>query len=220
MTNPEILKREGRPLDWPAGWPRTVAQNRRRSPFVKPAFVRDRDEVIRRLGRRGTMVVITSDLPLNSMGLPSGEGRCADPGIAVWWVERGRERVMACDRWLGISENMRAVNVSLQALAGLDRWGAAEMVERAFSGFAALPPGSGEQTVAQPEIVDWRGILEINEDNARSLMGDAYSEAVLLSLVKTKFRNLMAKVHPDRGGDVELAARLNAAMAAAEAELR
>lgn len=220
MTN-DLKDRQSKPLDWPAGWPRTVAQMRRRSPFAKPQFARDRDEVIRRLSRRGTHVVVTTDLPMNSWGLSDGGARNpADPGVAVWWVERGRERVMSCDRWLTVGENMRAVNLSIQALAGLDRWGAAEMVERAFSGFAALPPPGGTATEVQPAPIEWRKILEIDEDGVRKVMGDAYSTEMLLQIVKKKYRVLVSQVHPDRGGvDAERAVELNAAMAAAEGEL-
>lgn len=184
--------------------------------------MRDRDEVIHRLNRRGTNVVVTTGLPINSRGLPDASARNpSDPGVAVWWVERGRERVMACDRWNYVSENMRAVNLSLQALAGLDRWGAAEMVERAFSGFAALPPGSGADVGVVPaEPINWRKVLEIDEEGVKSVMGAAYSTEMLLQIVKKKYRVLVSQVHPDRGGqDAERVVELNEAMGAAEGEL-
>lgn len=220
MTEP-IKNRESWPLDWPAGWPRIPASSRKRSPFQGPQFARDRDEVIYRLQRRASHVIVTTALPMDTRGLPNAQARLPDdPGVAVWWVERGRERVMACDRWRHIAENMRAVNLSLQALAGLDRWGAAEMVERAFSGFAALPPPGGTSTEEVKPPIEWRRILDIDEAGVQKVMGDAYSTEMLLQIVKKKYRVLVSQVHPDKGGvDAERAIELNEAMSAAEGEL-
>lgn len=201
-------------MQWPEGWKRTSPGFRQRSMF-EPHFTADRDQVIRWLEKRGSRVVITSDLPTRQDGLPY-YASVGDPGIAVWWVEKGHERVIACDRWLRADENMRAIAKTLEAMRGLDRWGATEMVERAFSGFAALPPGSGEEHVPQPAAPkkrEWR--LVLGQAGPWPHLGNDE----LLALAKHRHRELIKFHHPDRGGDLVRAAEINAAMAEAEQEL-
>lgn len=203
------MARSPYPLQWPDGWRRTP-DGRRGRPQFQGQFARDRDAVIRQLKRRGcSQIVITSDLPTRNDGLPYANARCSDPGIAVWWVERGRERVMACDRWRSVDFNMRAIDLSIEAMRGLDRWGASDMVERAFAGFAALPAGD---QVAPPrrtwaevfDLVELRGVLHGPE---------------LLAVVKQRHRERIRLAHPDAGGDPAIAAELNAALDEAEKEL-
>lgn len=122
------MTRDQYPLQWPEGWPRTAEILRRRSSFGNgrpmSAF-QTAIEVMDEMDRLGAAnAVITSFLPTRSDGLPYSAGRCEDPGIAVWFVLDGHERVFACDQWETPAENMRAIAKSVQ-----------------FAGFAALPPG-------------------------------------------------------------------------------
>lgn len=199
-----ITKREAYPLQWPSDWERTPNSKRTRPQF-QPQFARDRDSVIKQLKRRyASNIVITSDLPLRNDGLPYANASCSDPGIAVWWVEKGREQVIACDRWQHVNYNLRAIDKSLEALRGLDRWGATQLVERAFAGFAALPSG-------EPTKRPWRVVI-----------GGIWPELPneeLLSIAKARYRAAMKTAHPDAGGDGVLAAELAVAMEEAEKEL-
>lgn len=205
--------REPFPLQWPEGWQRTPWSRRQRSAF-SPHFTADRDDVIHWLRKRGSRVVITSSLPTRQDGLPY-YASTEDPGIAVWWIEKGHERVVACDRWIRADENMRAIAKTLEAMRGLDRWGASEMVERAFAGFAALPPGTGEASPppAAPRRT-WRQVFDIATN-----LGQIFNDAELLAVVKARHRLLIKTAHPDAGGSHEIAAELNAALAEAEREL-
>lgn len=132
------MKRSPFPLQWPEGWART--RSRYRSDFDKSrGFNKARDGTLHQLELMGaTQIVITSNLPTNAKSLPhsASAGQPPDPGIAVWWVKTGKERVMACDRWSTVVENMHAIELSIGAMRGLERWGASEVVERAFAGFA------------------------------------------------------------------------------------
>src|SRR3546814_19053229 len=50
----------------------------------------------------------------------------------------------ACDRWDTVRDNVRAIGKTIEAIRGIERWGASDMMERAFSAFEALPaPGGG-----------------------------------------------------------------------------
>lgn len=194
------MSRKSYPLQWPQSWKRTDA-HRRGVPKFETAFTRDRDSVIRQLRMRGGgHIVITSDLPTRADGLPYANARCDDPGIAVYWIQGGHEHTIACDRWRRVEQNLRAVEMSLEALRGLDRWGASEMVERAFAGFAALPPAPSQKR-------PWREVLGLSP-----LEG-------LFSAAKAKHREMIRVHHPDVGGDPSIAAALNAALDDAAAEL-
>jgi hypothetical protein len=47
---------------------------------------------------------------------------------------------MAQDRFWSIIGNMRSLTISIEGLRQMERHGGATMMERAFDGFAALPP--------------------------------------------------------------------------------
>lgn len=208
-----MSKRDPYPLQWPDGWKRATSRG---VPKFVARFALDRDRVLRQLHRRGgSHIVITSDLPTRNDGLPYADATARDPGIAVYWVERGREHVIACDKWRTAAQNLRAIDMSLEAMRGLDRWGAAEMVDRAFAGFAALPAGSGEGHAAPPSTPKrtWRDVFTVNG------VEQHVDKVELLAIVKVRYRDLIKTAHPDAGGTHEQAAELNAALAEAEREL-
>jgi DnaJ-domain-containing protein 1 len=205
-------------LRWPASWPRTPATARERSLFGKThsgdvslADARHMvDHELRLLGAANA--AITCNVGSGSI----------DPGVAVWFEINGEPRVVACDRWLSVAENLHAIVLTIEAMRGMARWGVGQVVERASAGFMALPAGSSAATEIQRSpyvaatgyqtrqpiavIADWRKVL-------RAEPGDD------LAAVKRRFRRLMSAVHPDQGGRDAIAARLNAAMADAAREL-
>lgn len=218
-------KREPFPLAWPDGWTRWPANDRRKSKFgykasgqvsLSGALMFLRDE-LSRLGAAN--LVITSDLPTRNDGLPYADGRATDPGIAVWFLlpdARGamQERVFACDKWRSPAENMQAIALSIEAMRGLDRWGAGDIVSRAFAGFNALPPGDGGTPPQQPAKRSWREVLNMTGGIMSSL-----SPADQVAIAKTRHRDAIKQAHPDVGGSHERASELNTALAEAEAEL-
>lgn len=214
------MARSPYPLSWPENVPRS--RWRDQSAFDKKrGFTVARDGVYKQLDMmHANHVVITSNLPLRSTGVPysSGPGQIADPGIAVWWVKKGTEHAIACDRWQTCVENMRAIEKTLDAIRGIARWGTAEMVDRAFAGFAALPAGSGTEygvaPVREPPKT-WREIFGVNIEPWASLPPDD-----LLAIVKARHREKLKECHPDKGGDAALAVQLNAALQTATDELR
>lgn len=211
------MARSPYPLDWPPNVPRV--RYRDHSAFDKSrGFTAARDGVYKQLSMMSAShVVITSNLPLRSTGVPysSGPGQISDPGIAVWWVKKGAEHAIACDRWNTCVENMRAIEKTLEAIRGISRWGSAEMVDRAFAGFAALPPGSGEEGVApveQPKT--WRQVFGLDIPPWTDL-----PPMDLLALVKARHREMAKKAHPDHGGTDAAMTLLNTALQTAEWEL-
>ncbi len=187
---------EAFPLSWPNGWPRTKQPTRSK---FDVSFTAARDglmEQIRMLG--GKLPILSSDLELRRDGLPyAGQREPSDKGVAVYFQWKGQQRVFACDRWDRIKDNIRALEKTIEAVRGIERWGASEMLDRAFSGFTALP-APGEQAQR-----DWRDVLELNADE-RSRVSKA--------IIEGRFRYLAAKRHPDRaGGSHEAMSELNRA---------
>ena len=217
------MKREPFPLQWPDGFPRTMNADRMRSRFGvrgQVSFSQARNEMLDELERLGAAnVVLTSDLPVRNDGLPYASSRAGDdPGVSVWFVlpdSEGKlhERVFPCDKWKTHAENMTAIARTVEAMRGMDRWGVGQVVERAFAGFAALPPGpTGTIPPATPKK-PWRGVLP----GPWHVAGISNDE--LLVLAKAAHRRLITAAHPDAGGSHELASELNAALAEAELEL-
>lgn len=202
------------PLQWPDNWPRTqtLGAGPRRFRVSLAVAVRALQHELDLLG--ATDAVITSDLPVKGDGTPYADGRADDPGIAVWFTLDGAEHVLACDRWPDPADNLRAIGCSIEALRGLKRWGAADLVNRAFTGFRALPAGAPQR--------GWREVFgpypELTPQAVKRL-SDA-QRAGLLGHLRQRHREMIRDAHPDKGGPTALAAEVNAAMDAAERELR
>lgn len=203
------------PLAWPEGWRRTPAASRGHAKFGKSTrntgqtWSSKRDltnaesieRVLAELHRFGfgrDDVVISMNLPVRLDGLPRSDARNPDdPGAAVYWQERtGARRVIAIDQYLRVADNLAAIAATLDAMRAIERHGSAQILERAFTGFTALP---GPR--------NWREILGV--DGKCDLAG-----------ARAAYRRLAGEHHPDRpNGSHDKMSELNAAIAAAEKEL-
>lgn len=200
------------PLQWPAGWPR--AKHRKDAQFGKAeqkpgqsykskaditmadAMKRVRTE-LERLGIDvGDDMIVSTNLKLNLAGLPRGDqGEPGDPGAAVYFqaLKPGSPmRVVAIDAYNRVRDNVAAIAATLEAMRAIQRHGGAQILERAFTGFAALTaPGK-----------TWWDVLEVKPDATRAA-------------IEANFRRLAHDRHPDRGGDHDRMAELNEARDAA-----
>jgi len=189
------------PLYWPEGWKR--ANHRRRSAYHRNnSFAGCRDFVLAEMRRLGSReVIISSNIPLRNDGLPKADfAEPKDPGVAIYWVQKGAPRVIACDAWTKVWENLRAIGLTIAAMRALDRHGASQVLERAFAGFAALPAAGSAR--------GWREVL----------FGDPHIAATL-DQVERAFIELAKIHHPDKGGDTARMAEISAARSAARKEL-
>lgn len=161
------------PLQWPAGWQRTSPHRRERGAF-KTSFAKARDELMSEISRMGgRLPVLSSNMALRRDGLPYAQQvRIEDPGIAVYFERKGRPMCFACDRYTTVEANTQAIRKTIEALRGIDRWGASDMMERAFTGFVAL----------EAPRDDWRAVLDESDPEG-------------------SYRRLRAQHHPDRGGE-------------------
>lgn len=131
------------PLSWPPGWPRQGGRESD-SRFKGPTYQWDRvyrglKEELRRIG--ATNIVISTNQPLRNDGFPYAQQRnISDVGVAVYFTRNGKSLVMAQDKFWSIIGNMRSLTMAIEGLRQMERHGGAVMLERAFDGFAALPP--------------------------------------------------------------------------------
>lgn len=188
------------PLQWPDGWARTNPMERRRSRFsTTPAAAWDNLETeIFRLG--AVDWVASANQPMLMNGRRSATaGRVDDPGVAAYWRQPTGtgyvERVIACDRWDRLHDNVHAISLSIGALRGLDRWGATDLVDKAFEGFKMLPPAKRA----------WFEVLGVQPDAP-------------LSVVEAAYKALAKERHPDHGGEVAAFRELSEAIAEARKE--
>ena len=104
-----------------------------------------------------------------------GQREPEDNGVAVYFNRKGKQQCIPCDKWDKITDNLHAVGLTISALRGLDRWGAKEMVDAAFTGFKALPDNTGI-----PLFFD---DCSNNEE------------------LRERYLVLVKELHPDTGGD-------------------
>lgn len=188
------------PLSWPDGWPRSsqpTASN------FNVTFAQARDCVlhqVRLLG--GELPVLSTNIALRRDGLPyANQPEPDDNGAAIYFIWKGQQRVFACDKWNKVKDNLRALERTIEAIRGIERWGASDMLERAFTGFTALPSPAAAKT--------WREVF-----------GFHGTQMPTVTQINRLWRELAAKRHPDAGGSHDAMAALNAARAEALREIR
>lgn len=216
---------EAYPLQWPEGWKRTQPAQRKRAQFGRSSFHaytggggynRKADLTVtdgtgrilselQRLGIDRQDVVISTNVRLRLDGLPrSGEREPDDPGVAVYWTERksqGAPRCMAIDRYDRVADNLAAVAATIEAMRAIERHGGAEILNRAFTGFTALPaPGKTSR--------GWRDVL-----------GFPVGAMPPYPEVERVYRTLRSAAHPDKGGSHDQFVEVQTAFDQAHREL-
>lgn len=192
------------PLQWPAGKPRTPAHKRTWSRFKATPDQARREliEEMRRLGLRRNQIIVSTNVELRQDGEPYANRRDPnDTGVALYWTAKdGTMQCIACDLYRQVWENMRALSKSIECIRALERWGGADIMEQAFRGFAQLP---APMTVPRP----WHEVLEVDFDAG-------------IEECRARFRTLAQEHHPDKGGDHDRMAEINAAWEACQKALK
>jgi len=195
---------ESYPLQWPEGWPRTPVDKQDRGWQFKQkrydkaygttlvTFAVARDKLYEELQRLGaSSPVVSTNHPTDRYGVPTeSKRRVTDEGVSIYFRLKGRQMAMACDRFDNAAANMRSLGLAIEAMRQLERHGGGTMIERAFTGFVALPAPT------PPHIV-----LGIRPDASADEIDTAY-------------RQKAKAAHPDAGGSPEAMQRLNDARTA------
>lgn len=206
------------PLAWPVGWKRTPGHSRRRAEFARHETIAGPDgkresrrpltvsDGVRRLVRQLRILgveagdaVISTNIPVRLDGLPYGNQRDpADVGVAVYFRLKKADRVLACDTWDRVADNLAAVAQHIDALRRIDRYGVGTL-DQAFAGYAGLPAKGST----------WR-----------SSLGFAPDQVVTLAEVEAAFRERARGAHPDvQGGSHDAMTSLTSARLEAVREL-
>jgi DnaJ-domain-containing protein 1 len=201
------------PLAWPRGWPRTSGAQRRRARFKTSrrrvdggaSWVTHAELTIAQaLGRLDLELdrlnarhpIVSTNVEVRLDGSPRSDRRNPDdPGIAVYFQLDGKPRVLACDRWDRVADNLAAVAAHIEAIRAVERYGVGALAQ-VFAGYAALPPVAS---------VDWWVVLGVPPT----------ADAVTIDAA---FRRLARIYHPDTGGSTanhDTMAKLTEARAAA-----
>lgn len=181
---------EAYPLYWPDGWKRTPVHRRTAHQQFKNTFAKYRDDLMREVGRLGGQKpILSTNVALRNDGLPyATQSEPSDPGVALYFKYKGKDMCFAADQFRYCRQNMRAIDLTIKAIRAIERYGASDMMERAFRGFTAIPEFTGEP---------WRTVF-----------GFSATETVDADVVDSAFRKLAMTDHPDHGGTNEAFQRI------------
>lgn len=203
------------PLAWPPGWKRTPSDQKAFGRFgvakksnvgswttrgdlsIAEATRRLRDE-LGRMRVRDDDLVLSTNLRLRLDGLPRSDQRQPeDPGAAVYWNDPWSKapRCMAIDCYTKVEQNIAALAATIEAMRAIERHGGAVVLERAFTGFTALPP-----PIVAGMKRPWREVFGFHP-----------TSPVTAADVRERYRTRASTHHPDKGGSTALMAELNQA---------
>lgn len=171
------------PLECPLGYKQT--ETRFKSKFsVSPDYAQNflAAEVKR---MKGTDLILSSNVPARNDGMMFANAMSrsyANPGVSILFNYKGKHITMCCDQYLAVWENVYALAKGIEAMRAMERRGVSDFIERAMSGFTALP-----------QKQEWWGVSKhANRDE-----------------VKAAYRALAKTTHPDAGGSHDAFQRIN-----------
>lgn len=173
--------KEAYPLCWPSGYQRTLQRINSRFKSSMDAAQRFLRMEIKRLDGDG-LIVSTNLRIRNDGGLYADDlkKKIDDPGVAIYFKRKKKDISLCCDQYATVWENIYALGKGIEAMRGLERWGVSDFLDRAFTGFAALP-----ESIAMSY---WWMVLGIDRNADKETITNAWRQLVKLH-------------HPDRGGD-------------------
>jgi hypothetical protein len=96
----------------------------------------------------------------------------------VYFTLDGAQRCIPCDKWMYLQDYLRAIEKTIGALRGIERWGTHQILEAAFAGFAALPDGATS--------LPWHDVLGV-------------TPSASVAEIKAAYLRLVKQHHPDAG---------------------
>jgi hypothetical protein len=120
------------PLCWPSGWPRTEVARKENGKFKQSlaGALNNLKVECERLG--GKNLILSSNYTL-------GNERPAESGVVAYFDLDSSQIAIPCDRWKLVEHNVQAIALTIEAMRGMERWGAKHMIKAMFTGFKALP---------------------------------------------------------------------------------
>lgn len=162
------------PLQWPPQQPRT--KNPKRAIFGKHSLSNagyNIEHELRLLGAKNC--IISTNLQTKLSGGFYANQKIEDAGVVIYFKLKDTDKAMACDLWDNPEHNLWALQLSISAIRGLERWGGSEFLDGLFTGFKALP-APGEETVVSERF---------------------FEGCINMEYLKLKRAKLAKKLHPD-----------------------
>jgi len=179
---------EAYPLAWPRGW------KREKFPQIsqfKKTFYQVFKDLEYELDRAGaSKIIVSSNNRVGVSGRMRMDREPIDTGVAVYFTRNNQSMVFACDRFNKVKDNVQAIAMTLEALRGIERWGASDMMERTFTGFKALASENPGES--------WWKVLQIDADASEEQ-------------IQTAYRRMAKLAHQDAGGSDVAMTALNVA---------
>lgn len=169
------------PLQWPIGRSRTSAYSRGAGPNqMHGSRVRQLlNSELRKMGVSN--IVVSSNVAIRRDGQPYAGQKVDDPGVVLYFTRKGEDIAISCDAWRTVDANLRAIGLTVEAIRGMERWGTEEMIDRAFTGFKALPEsiivGPGQSRI-------WHEVLQVSSDADPEI-------------IRAAWKRLISRYHPD-----------------------
>ena len=202
------------PLKWPFGWKRTAPADRQRFTAreatqvakqvwdasnqrhvdrvvhgTKPVSMRTACERLAyQLEKVGAAVaVLSTNVELTMAGEPRGDRRDPeDPGAAVYFRLLDKDRVLACDCWQSVAQNIAAIAGHIEALRRIERYGVGTLAQ-AFTGYDALPaPGADNRA-------PWRRTFEFKP-----------TDLITPEIVQARYRSMAKQFATNEGALLNL----------------
>lgn len=170
------------PPPFPLCWPEGRARTKnRRSSKFRVEYPTAVKDLQTSLRQLGKPSQVTSDV----VGLLTEAP--ADPGVAVWLKLPTGIRCVCCDEYMTVRENVRAISLTLDALRQVQNYGTTMLDQVLGHSVMSLPATTGTGRT------DW------------------FAGCSTESEINQKWRTLAAEHHPDKGGNAETMAEINAA---------
>jgi len=179
-------------LDWPDGFERTDADDRRRYPggfevSRTTAFDSILEEIDKIDGAMNVRIETAAPHTAKHPHRPYTDRDPDDTGVVAYYDREGQGYAVACDRWDNLRDNARAIALYVDAKRAIERYGVATVGSEFDT--QALPSGDEDDDVvaAAPPPHEVLGVREDAPD----------------AVVKGAARSLKKDVHPDNDGSRE-----------------
>lgn len=188
------------PLQWPVGWARKKHKARASAFSHKRTLTAAMKELYAELSRQGASnVIFSSNLKLKiDNSFYGSQSQPEDRGVAVYFdLPSQANRVLACDTYTRIEDNVWAIVLTISALRAVERYGVGQTSQQ-FTGYAALP------AAGQTGKLLWWQVLKLAASIQSMEAGTAKD------LIRAAHREMLRN-HPDIGGNNDAMADINAA---------
>lgn len=174
------------PLQWPLTQTRSSHQVISLFKCTQEQAWRGIERQLLQMGTTGA--ILTSNMKVRRDGYFYSNTSLNDnsPAVAIYFDYKGSRHCIAIDRYVQIKENIRAIEKTLEAIRGIERWGGGKIMETALGGFKELP---STVIVTRPHR-SWFVVLDVDEDANALEVKQAYRDALKLH-------------HPDAGGEAD-----------------